>query len=92
MLFGFDVHIQTPLNEMRPSTAVFLEFKHWKPSKRKVSTRCWSMLEMDELRNGSAVLEVYKKPTEFGKRTGSYRLLSVKPLYKQLRLTVRNAP
>lgn len=92
VLFGFDVHIQTPLNEMRPSTAVFLEFKHWKPSKRKVSTRCWSMLEMDELRNGSAVLEVYKKPTEFGKRTGSYRLLSVKPLYMQLRLTVRNAP
>ena len=91
VLFGFKVHIQTPLNELRPSSAIFLEFKHWKPTKRKISTRCWSLLEMDELRNGAAVLEVYKKPTDFKKRLSSMRLLSVKPLYMQLQMDVRTA-
>lgn len=38
--------------------AVFFELKHYKPKKRAVSTRCWSFLEKDEIKEGHVVLEL----------------------------------
>ena len=30
--------------------AIFFEFKHWKPKKKKMSTRCWAFMELQEMR------------------------------------------
>jgi len=38
--------------------AVFFEFKHYKPKKAKVSTRCYSFMELDEMQSCSAPLEL----------------------------------
>ena len=38
--------------------AIFFEFKHFKPKKGSVSTRCWSFMESDEIKEGPAVLEL----------------------------------
>jgi hypothetical protein len=29
---------------------IVLEFKHYKPKKRKLSTRCWAFMELDEMK------------------------------------------
>lgn len=39
--------------------AIFFEFKHYKPKKGSVSTRCWAFMESDEIKDGSTVLELY---------------------------------
>lgn len=63
--FGYRVHIQTPVRKMKAANAaIFFEFKHWKPKKKKVSTRCFCFLEMDELKEGPVALELYRKPTD----------------------------
>lgn len=85
--FGSTVHLQTPWSELAPGWAVFFEFKHYKPKKRKVSTRCFAFLEYDEMREGvdsDMVLELYTKPTDFTKRR--IRLHTRKPLYLHVRL------
>lgn len=38
--------------------AVFFEFKHYKPKKQKISTKCYSFMEQDELKNGTHPLEM----------------------------------
>jgi hypothetical protein len=38
--------------------AVFMEFKHFKPKKNKISTKCFCLLEMDEIRKGQFPLEM----------------------------------
>lgn len=38
--------------------AIFFEFKHFKPKKSVISTRCFSFMEMDELKPGKAILEM----------------------------------
>ncbi|XP_025106112.1 axin interactor, dorsalization-associated protein-like [Pomacea canaliculata] len=82
--FNMDVYIQKALESLPPGYAVFFELKHYKPKKRAVSTRCWSFLEKDEIKEGPVVLELYKKPTDFHRRNIS--LFTVKPLYLHLRL------
>lgn len=47
-----------PFHRQSPGCGVFLEFKHYKPKKQKVSTKCFSVLELDELKNGTFPLEV----------------------------------
>ena len=39
-------------------SAIFFELKHYKPKKAAVSTRCFSFMEMDEIKNGRAILEM----------------------------------
>lgn len=43
---------------MHPGFAIFFEFKHYKPKKATVSTRCWAFMERDEIKEGTAVLEL----------------------------------
>jgi hypothetical protein len=35
VVFDNLIYLQTPLNRLPPDAAIFLEFKHWKPKKRK---------------------------------------------------------
>eukprot|EP00128_Syssomonas_multiformis_P001488 Colp12_sorted_trinity150504_noHs@13223 len=86
IFFNVDVEIQKPVNTMREGTAIFFEFKHYKPKKSKVSTKCFSFMELDEIRNGNAALEIYDKPTD-GKRK-RIRLLSIKPLYLHVHMSL----
>ena len=37
---------------------VFFEFKHYKPKKKIVSTKCWACMEKDEITDGSTALEL----------------------------------
>ena len=38
--------------------ALFFEFKHYKPRKKQVSTKCWSFIERDEVKEGQVVAEL----------------------------------
>lgn len=40
-------------------SAIFLELKHYKPRKSSISTKCFSLMEMDEIKPGKAVLEMW---------------------------------
>ena len=86
-----DVHLSTSLERMASEgLTVFLELRHWKAAKRKVSTRCFALLEPEELRTAAqreaVALELYKKPTDWSKKR--LGLLSVKPLYLHLAVTI----
>ena len=39
-------------------TAIFFEFKHYKPKKDIVSTRCFAFMEQDEFKPGPACIEL----------------------------------
>ncbi|XP_013416811.1 axin interactor, dorsalization-associated protein isoform X1 [Lingula anatina] len=84
--FGVDVHLQKSLEQLGQDFAVFFEFKHYKPKKKQVSTKCWAFLEKDEIKDGAAVIELYKKPTDFKRK--NIKLLTVKPLYLHLKLSL----
>lgn len=89
VLFGSRVFVQTPLAELREANAaVFFEFKHWKPREKYVSVRCWSLLEMDEVKEGACLLEIYKKPMD--PRRKKIKTHSVKPLYLHVRLSLHS--
>ncbi|WAR20019.1 AIDA-like protein [Mya arenaria] len=83
VIFNVDVHIQKTLDSLPP---VFFEFKHYKPKKGSVSTRCWTVMESDEIKEGTAVLELYKKPANY--RRKNVQLFTVKPLFLHLKLSI----
>eukprot|EP00899_Mesostigma_viride_P004710 jgi/Mesvir1/1423/Mv14421-RA.1 len=89
ILFGQTVHIQTPLSRLEDNCAIFFELKHYKPKKKKISTKAWCFMERDEIKPGAIALEIYKKPTDFKRHTT--RLLTVKPLYLHLDLSIRKS-
>ncbi|RXN34945.1 axin dorsalization-associated [Labeo rohita] len=66
--------------------AIFFEFKHYKPKKRFTSTKCFAFMEMDEIKPGPIVIELYKKPTDFKRK--KLNLLTKKPLYLHLNQTL----
>ncbi|XP_043913820.1 axin interactor, dorsalization-associated protein isoform X3 [Protopterus annectens] len=66
--------------------AIFFEFKHYKPKKRFTSTKCFAFMEMDEIKPGPVVIELYRKPTDF--RRKKLQLLTKKPLYLHLHQTL----
>eukprot|EP00735_Rhodelphis_limneticus_P004404 TRINITY_DN15990_c0_g1::TRINITY_DN15990_c0_g1_i1::g.3844::m.3844 TRINITY_DN15990_c0_g1::TRINITY_DN15990_c0_g1_i1::g.3844 ORF type:complete len:315 (-),score=62.06,sp/Q6PBN2/AIDA_DANRE/35.62/2e-49,Aida_C2/PF14186.1/9.9e-50,Aida_N/PF08910.5/2.8e-19,MIT/PF04212.13/0.0037,Fibrillarin/PF01269.12/0.18 TRINITY_DN15990_c0_g1_i1:486-1403(-) len=82
------VHIQTPINAFSEGTAIIFEFRHWKPKKKKVSTRCWTFLDNDELKPGPAVLELYAKPMRPKHKKKQLNLFSIKQLYFHLDITI----
>lgn len=86
--FGQTVEIPKALEDLPVDCAIFLEFKHFKPRKNKISTKCFCLLEMDEIRKGQFPLEIYAKPTDFKRKKLS--LLTEKPhyLYISISLTV----
>uniref|UniRef100_A0A8C6QAF8 Axin interactor, dorsalization associated n=1 Tax=Nannospalax galili TaxID=1026970 RepID=A0A8C6QAF8_NANGA len=69
-----------------PGAAIFFEFKHYKPKKRFTSTKCFAFMEMDEIKPGPIVIELYKKPTDFKRK--KLQLLTKKPLYLHLYQTL----
>jgi hypothetical protein len=51
VLFGMTVHVQTLTSKLKPGCAIIFEFKHFKPKKKKVSTKAWALMEYDEFIN-----------------------------------------
>ncbi len=107
VLLPHTVHVQTSVEDiLARGLCLFFEFKHYKPQKKKISTRCFALLESRELdlaRNqqtagasaasgggggggsgagGGVCLELYKKPTDFTRR--SLSLFTIKQLYLHL--------
>ncbi|XP_022086074.1 axin interactor, dorsalization-associated protein B-like [Acanthaster planci] len=86
IIFGVDVHVQKSLEKLPKGTAIFFEFKHYKLKKRTISTKCFAFMEMDEIKPGPLVIELYQKPTDF--RRKKLALLTTKPLYLHLYLNL----
>ncbi|TRY60429.1 hypothetical protein DNTS_007185 [Danionella cerebrum] len=84
--FSIDVEIQKHLEKLPKGAAIFFEFKHYKPKKRFTSTKCFAFMEMDEIKPGPIVIELYKKPTDFKRK--KLNLLTKKPLYLHLNQTL----
>lgn len=91
--FGQTVNLSTSLQQLiKNNLTVFFEFNHFKKSKNKISTRCWAMLEHNEIERAASDnhsddtvnLELYQKPTNFTKN--KVKLFTIKPLYLQLRM------
>lgn len=87
VIFNHQVYLNISLEDMeRQQAALFFEFKHYKPKKKKVSTRCWAFMELNEIKcDEEIVLEIYHKPTDLRKK--SIKLHSEKPLYLHLQMT-----
>uniref|UniRef100_A0A669EUP0 Axin interactor, dorsalization associated n=1 Tax=Oreochromis niloticus TaxID=8128 RepID=A0A669EUP0_ORENI len=84
--FSVDVEIQRHVEKLPKGAAIFFEFKHYKPKKRFTSTKCFAFMEMDEIKPGPIVIELYKKPTDFKRK--KLQLLTKKPLYLHLDQTL----
>ncbi|XP_077075644.1 axin interactor, dorsalization-associated protein [Siphateles boraxobius] len=84
--FSVEVEIQKHLEKLPKGTAIFFEFKHYKPKKRFTSTKCFAFMEMDEIKPGPIVIELYKKPTDFKRK--KLNLLTKKPLYLHINQTL----
>lgn len=84
--FNTDVEIQRHVEKLPKGAAIFFEFKHYKPKKRFTSTKCFAFMEMDEIKPGPIVIELYKKPTDFKRK--KLQLLTKKPLYLHLHQTL----
>mmetsp|Transcript_61511 Transcript_61511/g.158707 ORF Transcript_61511/g.158707 Transcript_61511/m.158707 type:complete len:293 (-) Transcript_61511:180-1058(-) len=84
VVFNHQVYLNISLEDMnRQQAALFFEFKHYKPKKKKVSTRCWAFMELSELKRDEEIaLEIYHKPTDLRKK--KLKLHSEKPLYLHL--------
>lgn len=91
VIFNHQVYLNISLEDMqRQNAALFFEFKHYKPKKKKVSTRCWAFMELNELKmDDEIVLEIYHKPTDLKKK--KIKLHSEKPLYLHLYATFISA-
>lgn len=91
VFFNNQVYLNISLQDMqRCEAAIFFEFKHYKPKKKMVSTRCWAFMELRELkRDEEMVLELYHKPTDLKKKKLS--LHTEKPLYLHLTASFINS-
>jgi len=87
--FGHTIVLKSALEQLEqiPGVAVFFEFRHYKPKGEYESTKCYSFMELDELRDGDVLLEILKceKPTDFARQKKPQRL-SVKDLYLHLKV------
>jgi len=83
VVFGNDLYFKTKTNNFEnKGYNFFFEFIHYKPKKKKTSTRCYAFMEPEELaqREGQlCCLELYKKPTDFTRKRVS--LHTIKRLY-----------
>ena len=89
--FAATVHIQSSVEELlSKDCAVFLELVHWKADKRKHSTKCWALLEPDEIEAAAGkLLELYKKPVSQTRKR--FRLCSKKKLFLEINLLVAHS-
>lgn len=88
--FDQTIYIQSSLRDIQSQQlSLFIEFKHYKPSKSKQSTKCYSVMEYDEimksLNNKNTCLELYKKPVDYSLQ--KFALFTVKPLYLHCTVT-----
>ncbi|KAJ3607012.1 hypothetical protein NHX12_026527 [Muraenolepis orangiensis] len=84
--FSVDVEIQRHVERLPKGAAIFFEFKHYKPKKRFTSTKCFAFLEMDEIKAGPIVIELYRKPADYKRKR--LQLMTKKPLYLHLHQTL----
>ena len=80
------MHIQKSIDSIPHTSALFFEFKRWKPKKEMIASKAYSFIDWDQLNSlqpGKCALEVYKAPADFSRKTNPV-LLSVKPLYLHL--------
>jgi len=84
ILFGNTIYLNKSLEDMNDTSAsIFIEFKHFKPKKKKLSTKCWAFMELSELKpDEEIVLELYQKPTDLKKK--KLKLYTEKQLYLHL--------
>jgi len=87
VVFDTDVHIQSTFDKIQDnSLCIFFEFKHFKAAKKKNSIRCYAFMEKSELKNGAIALELYKKPTDFSRK--SLKLFTIKKLFLNLSVSL----
>ncbi|KAG7267171.1 hypothetical protein CRUP_008992, partial [Coryphaenoides rupestris] len=84
--FSVDVEIQRHVEKLPKGAAIFFEFKHYKPKKRFTSTKCFAFMELDEIKPGPIVIELYRKPTDYKRK--KLQLVTKKPLYLHLHQTL----
>lgn len=84
IVFNEEVHIQKSLESLPNGFSIFFEFKHFKPKKNIISTKCWAFMEKDEIKEGPVALELYQKPADYKRK--QIKLLTVKPLYLHLKV------
>ncbi|ETI52351.1 hypothetical protein F441_04458 [Phytophthora nicotianae CJ01A1] len=86
--FNANIQLATNVRKMEDhGAAITFEFFHYKAKKRKKSCRCWALLEMDEIKDGPVVLELYQKPMDPKRRR--IHLFTEKELYLQLELRLQ---
>ncbi|XP_063105832.1 axin interactor, dorsalization-associated protein-like [Cavia porcellus] len=84
--FNVDIELQKHVEKLTKGAAIFFEFKHYKPKKRFTSTKCFALMEMDEIKPRPIVIELNKKSTDFKRK--KLQLLTKKPLYLHLHQTL----
>ncbi|RXM27915.1 Axin interactor, dorsalization-associated protein [Acipenser ruthenus] len=57
--FNVDIEIQKHLEKLPKGAAIFFELKHYKPKKKFTSTKCFAFMEMDEIKPGPIVIELW---------------------------------
>ena len=80
------VNLSTPISQLEEGNCgIFFELMHYKSKKARTSCRCWGFMETDEIVNGGASLELYKKPTDHTMQ--SFKLHTIKPLFLHVKLS-----
>ena len=93
IVFNSTVQIQSNIDTLPDKAALFFEFKHYKPKKKKLSTKAFSFLEPDEIASSPALLlEIYKKPTDWKRSKKKLKLLSSPDHALHLQLLLRHDP
>lgn len=85
--FDCTVFVQTPMSRLPDDAAIFFEFRHYKPKQTKISTRCWALLTLEEIRkhkDTSLTLEIYAKPADYKRK--KFARHSVKDLWLHVTL------
>jgi len=87
LCFNVNVELQTPIEHMPEGSAVFFQLFHYKAKKRATKVKCFAFMEVDELKTGPCVIEIYKKNSGSLKRK-KLELLTTRPLYLHLAVNV----
>jgi hypothetical protein len=53
-----DIELQKHFEKLTKGVALFFEFKHCRPRKRFTSTKCFAVMEMDEIKPGPIVIAI----------------------------------
>lgn len=78
VMFGNQSKImKTAINRMPPGSSLFFEIKHWKASKKRMSTVAWSFVDADmiidfgvisRVRQGKLALPLFTKPVDISRQ------------------------